>query len=363
MGISTLMNARTTYLLGLPKFKAEAPLIENVDFSPKSAKVGDTIWVTAKIFEPTNAVVSYREDGGDLFEKVQLFDDGLHKDGAANDGVFGAGLVAKDFKMQYYVYAENKEAGSFSPERAEHEFHTLKLQNAGISSVQVGDLVINELMPANKTTVKDPSDNKADDWAELYNNSNAPLSLDNLYMTDDFTKKSKWQFPSGLTIPAKGRLIVWLDEDSKATNGVHTSFKLSASGEQLMLAKADGTALDSITYATIADDNALERCPDGTGALIITKNPTFNAINCKPLATNEVAQVVDFQLFPNPTNAYLTVVSEDINAIELFNLTGQKVLSLTPNHEQQVQFSIENLSSGVYIVKVNQIGVKRVVIK
>ncbi len=362
VGISTLMEARTKYLLALPKFTAETPSIENVDYAPKSAKAGDEIWVTAKIGEATAAYVSYREDSESIFEKTQLFDDGKHQDGAAGDGIFGASLKAKDFKMQYFVYAENNDAGIFSPERAEHEFYSLKLTNSGISSVLAGDLVLNEVMPSNKKTALDPSDGASDDWLELYNKSNAALSLDNLYLTDDFTKKDKWQFPAGLTIPAKGRLIVWLDEDGKALEGVHTSFKLSASGEQIMLAKADGTILDTLTYTSINDDYSMERCPDGTGAFKSTSKPTFNAENCKPLAANDVVELLDFQVFPNPTTTLLNVVSDDLTNIEMINLNGQKVLALAPLHEQNVSFSIEHLPAGLYFVKVNKTAVKRVLI-
>jgi hypothetical protein len=362
MGISTLMEARTTYLLGLAKFTAEAPSIENVDYAPKSAKVGEDIWVTAKIHEPTAAFVSYREDSEGIFEKIQMFDDGKHQDGAAGDGIFGASLKAKDFKMQYYIYAENNDAGVFSPERAEHEFHSLKLANAGTSSVSVGDLLINEIMPANTKTATDPSDNAYDDWMEFYNKSNTTLSFDNLYLTDDFTKKDKWQFPKGLTIPAKGRLIVWVDSDAKSTIGVHTSFKLSSAGEQIMLSKADGTILDSLTFKSVKDDHSVERCPDGTGAFKSTSKPTYNAENCKPLATNDYAELIDFQVFPNPTTTLLNVTSEDLTSIEMMNLQGQKVLALAPQHEQNVAFSIEHLPAGLYFVRVNKTAVKRVLI-
>ena len=44
-------------------------------------------------------------------------------------------LMLRD--VQYYFYAENMDAGIFSPERAEKEFHQLPV---------VGGLVINEIM-------------------------------------------------------------------------------------------------------------------------------------------------------------------------------------------------------------------------
>ncbi len=360
-GISNLMEARVTYLLAQTEFTAATPVISNVDFSPKSAKKGDDIWITAKIEDLNNAVVAYREDSEDIFTKVQLYDDGAHQDGAANDGVFGASLKAKDFKMQYYIYAENANTGIFAPERAEHEFYKIELQNAGTSSVAIGDLVINELMPANKITAIDPTDTASDDWAEIFNNSTQELSLDNLYLTDDFAQKDKWQFPTGIKIPAKGRLIVWLDEDGKAVNGFHASFKLSASGEQLMLAKADGTVLDSLSFKATNDDNSLERCPDGTGAFAMTAKPTFNSQNCKPLSATNASQITDYQVFPNPFTNILTIEGEGIQQVEITTINGQRLLSQKINETSQHQISMENFDTGIYILKINQNVVRKII--
>jgi hypothetical protein len=54
-----------------------------------------------------------------------MYDDGMHDDGAAGDGVFGAFVTMQSDSLQYYIYAENTNAGAFSPARAEHEFHVL----------------------------------------------------------------------------------------------------------------------------------------------------------------------------------------------------------------------------------------------
>ena len=55
----------------------------------------------------------------------------------AGDGIYGIDAMVDARDMQYYIYAENNDAGVFSPERAEHEYHYLPV---------VSDLVINELM-------------------------------------------------------------------------------------------------------------------------------------------------------------------------------------------------------------------------
>lgn len=364
IGISTLMNARTTYLMGLDAFKATTPTVTAVNYTPKAAIVGEQVWVTANITNATTAVVNYREDGEDIFEKVTMYDDGAHQDGAANDGIFGAALTVKDLKMQYYIYAENANAGIFEPQRAEHEFLTLTLNNAGVSTVLAGELVINEFMAANKNTVKDPSDDKADDWLELYNNSNNSITLDNIYLSDDYTKPQKYQFANGLSLAPKSRMIVWLDEDSKTTTGIHANFKLSASGEQLMLSKADGTVLDSLTFGASADDVSFERCPDGTGKFAKTTSPTFNAANCKPLATNDIDNGNNISLYPNPANTYINVVANETNfaAISIYSINGQLLQTLAFEQANNTTIDISMLQAGIYFMKIDKNVVKKFIV-
>ena len=53
----------------------------------------------------------------------------------------------------------------------------------GVSS---GDLVINEVMSNNVSTVTDNS-GKFEDWIELYNTTNFPISTNGLFITDTIT--------------------------------------------------------------------------------------------------------------------------------------------------------------------------------
>ena len=65
-----------------------------------------------------------------------MMDDGNNGDGAG-DGVFGITLDVDARDVQYYIYAENNDAGIFLQERAEKDFHQLPV---------VSGLVINEIM-------------------------------------------------------------------------------------------------------------------------------------------------------------------------------------------------------------------------
>ncbi len=64
----------------------------------------------------------------------------------------------------------------------------------------------------------------------------------------------------------------------------------------------------------------------------------------------------NFSVYPNPANDYLTIQAQDIEikSIEIVDLTGKVVYSKTMSGSQLERFSTQNLSSGFYIVRVNE---------
>lgn len=143
-------------------------------------------------------------------------------------------------------------------------------------TITPGNLVVNEIMASNATTVTDPSGDY-EDWIELYNNTATTLSLDNLYATDDSTNLLKWQFPTGTTIAPYSYLIVWADNELTEP-GLHANFKFSASGESCILSYDNGVIVDSVTYGAQTTDMGYARVPNGTGNFVI-QSPTYNANN------------------------------------------------------------------------------------
>ena len=57
-----------------------------------------------------------------------------------------------------------------------------------------------------------------------------------------------------------------------------------------------------------------------------------------------------YEIYPNPTNGNIVVKGNNINEVEVYNLCGQKVLSV--NGSQNVNVDMSSLTSGVYMVKV-----------
>ena len=111
-------------------------------------------------------------------------------------------------------------------------------------------IVINELMAFNTNSLTDPQ-GQHEDWLELHNLTNDVLNLTGMYLTDKTNNPKKWAFPENTTIPARGYLVVWLDEDGKADEGLHANFKLSRNGETVMLVDTDirgNQVLDRVTF-------------------------------------------------------------------------------------------------------------------
>ncbi len=61
-----------------------------------------------------------------------------------------------------------------------------------------------------------------------------------------------------------------------------------------------------------------------------------------------------YEIYPNPTNGNITVSGANINMVEVYNLCGQKVVSV--NGAQNVNVDMSALESGVYMVKVIEVN-------
>ena len=138
-----------------------------------------------------------------------------------------------------------------------------------MDSVVTGpSVVINELMADNDNTLTDPQGDY-DDWLELHNLTDNAVLLTGMYLSDKEDELTKWEFPENTEISANGYLIVWLDEDEDALEGLHANFKLSKNGETVTLVGTDvqgnQVVLDSIIFEEQETDIAFGRWPNGTG--------------------------------------------------------------------------------------------------
>ena len=289
----------------------------------------------------------------DVFEKVEMFDDGNNNDGSSGDGIYGVSVPTGSSGFNYYIVAENDNAASFLPEHAAYEFFTLSVSS---------DLVINEFMASNETTVTD-QDGEYADWIELYNNSDEDIQLNGYFLSDDSDDLAQWVFPD-TSIEAKGFLIIWADKDEDQ-KGLHASFKLSGSGETIYLCDMDTAIINEVSYSEQMSDLSTGRYPNGTGNFI-QMNPTFGIENGNGITSIDNLQAElpnNYSLeqnYPNPFNPS-TVISFSIPvsglvSLKVFNILGQEVAELVNNVKSagsyEVQFDASNLSSGMYLYQI-----------
>jgi hypothetical protein len=257
--LKTFITNRYNFLLAHAELRPVPPTIVSVN-GPTSAPTAYQVpFITAQVLaDGTNGIDSvwlyYRVKPYGRFSTTRMFDDGAHRDGSANDGTFGAATTnyPPGTKVRYYVEARSAnsaKAANFAPARAEHETYDYRV---GMATAPNSPVVINELMASNTSTVADPQ-GEFDDWIELRNITDQELNLTGCYLTDEPNNPRKWLFPAGTTIPPGGFLVVWADEDGSQTPGLHANFKLSASGEPILLIDTDqnsNSVLDSVTFAS-----------------------------------------------------------------------------------------------------------------
>ncbi len=222
-----------------------------------------------------------------------------------------------------------------------------------VDFVSYHDVVINEFVASNDSTsaITDAA-GEYDDWIELYNNTGATVDLSDVYLSDDKNALKKWHFPAGTTIGSDEYLIVWADKDEEQ-EGLHTNFKLSKSGEELVLTNADDSVIDSLTFGEQTTNVAAARLPNGNGDFTF-QSPTFGANN----GTVDVAdfkQFLSVNIYPVPAEdfVFIGVNAYDLSdfGIKVFSSTGQ--LMLTQNVTgKSIRLNVRNLNSGVYFVQI-----------
>ncbi len=332
IGITELMVPRLQYLQSLSEFTAVTPMITPLNTA--SVLPHTTVNITAQVSNSNYVYLGYRYKFSDKFEKLQMFDDGQHGDGVAGDGVFGATIDVDARDLQYYFYAENDDAGIFSPEKAEKEFHQLAV---------VGGLVINEIMAANSFAVAD-QDNEYDDWVELYNGNNFSINLNGYYLSDNENEPTKWSFPN-VTIAPNDYLIIWCDTAGGTQAGLHTTYRLSGDQEEVYLSDQLGVTVDAVHYVNMPTDKGYARVPNGTGTMRY-QDHTYDASNQLPSLVSDFSTVSKIRVYPNPSSSrvYILGATEEVC---VHDITG-KVMFYDKNVNS---VDISNWESGIYFVK------------
>ena len=184
-----------------------------------------------------------------------------------------------------------------------------------------GQIRVNELMADNKNTIVDPDFGAHADWIELYNAGTRDVDLGGYFLSDDPEVPDMWSFPGGTVLEAGGFLLVWADDEN---TGLHTSFRLSKSGENVVLRDDEQRIVDRVAFGEQETDVSYGRYPDGQASFERMRTPTPGAANVSD-GPAPVVVVVNELMAENEGTITDPDFGEYADWIELYNAGTQEV--------------------------------------
>ena len=116
-GIMSTVNERKSYLLSHPEISYQAPNLYGLNINNNVITINADNAINVELMATTSEYNS-------RFESFVMHDDGTNGDVLANDGVYTVLLpFSSGLEMKFYIRAQNNEAVSLLPERAEYEFY------------------------------------------------------------------------------------------------------------------------------------------------------------------------------------------------------------------------------------------------
>ncbi|MEO8182252.1 MAG: PEP/pyruvate-binding domain-containing protein [Deltaproteobacteria bacterium] len=162
----------------------------------------------------------------------------------------------------------------------------------------LGDLVINEVMSQNDGAWID-AEGQADDWVELINRSTRTLALADYSLADD--QSAPVRLPAVSLAPGQG-VLLWVDDDPKQGPS-HLPFKLSSSGDRLVLTDRAGAQIDAADVPALDVNHVYARFPSADGPFSVCRYASpgrRNGESCAPLSVPPLVDDVHFAPFTLP---------------------------------------------------------------
>jgi len=211
-------------------------------------------------------------------------------------------------------------------------------------------------------------DSDAGDWLEIYNTTNASISLNGWGLRDN-SDANYYAFPTGVSIASGAYLVVFQDgakfntRHPNISNAVgSSSIGLGSAGDAIRLygpngvvnyamvflnklpwpleADGEGKTLEILDYNGNASDgsNWFAGCPEGSPGVVYNPDCTNS--------TDEVNTMSDL-FYPNPAINWIILKSDKISKVSLTDLLGRTII-LKPNGLGMIDVS--HLPVGYYTV-------------
>ena len=280
-GMKEYISLRRTS--ALEQLEQIGPFIKQLNRLPLLPTETDPVIISQLVVDRENVShVKLIYKVGNSTEEIEMLDNGSGSDEKANDFVYTAQIPAQANADQvlYYVEATNG-IGKTSRYPAANEWASFSI------NYEPPQIAINELGAQNESTKQDEND-EYDDWFELYNPGDELVNLTGMYVSDNLSKPRKWRL-GNLSIPAKGFLLLWADNDPEQ-GANHVGFKLSRDGEELGLFDTDenqNLPIDTLQFGLQIVDISFGRTQDGAEEWIFFDEPTPGRGNRDSTVTHE----------------------------------------------------------------------------
>jgi len=186
------------------------------------------------------------------------------------------------------------------------------------------NIIINELQSSNAFTHFDIFGD-AEDWIELYNAGTSPVFLRNFFLSDNVNNPTKSRLGIAVLEP-DSFLIVFASGKELFYPELHTNFKISSQGEDILLVAPTGEILDQFPPVSIPTDVSFGRYPNASSSLHLFSEPTPGAPNItSPLSGYTYAiPVFSHQGGFYTDEFYLTLSTDHPDAIIRYTLDGSE---------------------------------------
>ncbi len=311
-------------------------------------KIEDVSLASASVFYTVNGTVQ---------TPIPLFDDGMHNDGEAGDNIYGANIPALGTagEINYYVEAIDSEGLTDKSPYCESKQILLSEPDNNLS--------INEFMASNNTIIADEF-GEYDDWVEIYNSGDSPINLLGKFLSDNISIPLKFPLPD-YDIQPGGFLLIWCDNQPEQ-GPFHADFKLSAGGENVVLAEADGSIIDAYEFGSMEADQAIGRIPNGTGPYLPVI-PTPGMSNQGFGVSINSVDNIELKIFPNPNQGafFIEIKNQELSnfTITMYDAVGREI----PYELSGNLIQLKNHQPGVFIIELKHPNgerrLKKVVVK